>query len=71
MCYLVIMVPKRETYYERIKYLQNKCVQYWPNINDKLQAGDITVRHVGEKTYAEHTVRHFKIYHNTVRLYPL
>ncbi|XP_078330759.1 receptor-type tyrosine-protein phosphatase kappa-like [Crassostrea virginica] len=44
---------------------KNKCVQYWPNINDKLQAGDITVRHVGEKTYAEHSVRHFKIYHNT------
>nr|XP_022303638.1 receptor-type tyrosine-protein phosphatase alpha-like isoform X2 [Crassostrea virginica] len=44
---------------------KNKCVQYWPNINDKLQAGDITVRHEGEKTYAEHSVRRFKIYHNT------
>ncbi|XP_078327535.1 receptor-type tyrosine-protein phosphatase alpha-like isoform X3 [Crassostrea virginica] len=44
---------------------KNKCVQYWPNINEKLQAGEITVRHVGEKTYVEHSVRRFKIYHNT------
>ena len=48
---------------------QNKCTQYWPNINDKLQAGVITIRNVEEKMYAENTIRKFKIYHNEVRSY--
>ena len=50
-------------------YSQNKCTQYWPNINDKLQAGDITIRNAQEKTYAENIIRKFKIYHNEVRSY--
>ncbi|XP_078327505.1 receptor-type tyrosine-protein phosphatase epsilon-like [Crassostrea virginica] len=44
--------------------VKNKCTQYWPNINDKLQAGDITIRNAQEKTYAENIIRKFKIYHN-------
>ncbi|XP_078327619.1 receptor-type tyrosine-protein phosphatase alpha-like [Crassostrea virginica] len=44
--------------------VKNKCTQYWPNINDKLQAGVITIRNVEEKMYAENTIRKFKIYHN-------
>nr|XP_022303636.1 receptor-type tyrosine-protein phosphatase alpha-like isoform X2 [Crassostrea virginica] len=44
--------------------VKNKCNQYWPNINDKLQARDITVRNVEEKMYAENIIRKFKIYNN-------
>nr|XP_022311638.1 receptor-type tyrosine-protein phosphatase epsilon-like [Crassostrea virginica] len=40
---------------------KNKCAQYWPNVNDKLQGKNITVRHLGESTYAEHIIRRFKI----------
>nr|XP_022311625.1 receptor-type tyrosine-protein phosphatase epsilon-like isoform X1 [Crassostrea virginica] len=45
---------------------KNKCAQYWPNVNDKLQGGNITVRHLGESTYAEHIIRRFKI-HNKLK----
>nr|XP_022305532.1 receptor-type tyrosine-protein phosphatase epsilon-like [Crassostrea virginica] len=45
---------------------KNKCAQYWPNVNDKLQGGNITVRNLGEKTYAEHIIRQFKI-HNKAK----
>nr|XP_022306098.1 receptor-type tyrosine-protein phosphatase alpha-like isoform X1 [Crassostrea virginica] len=45
---------------------KNKCAQYWPNVNDKLQGGNITVRHLGESTYAEHIIRRFKI-HNKAK----
>ncbi|XP_078329582.1 receptor-type tyrosine-protein phosphatase epsilon-like [Crassostrea virginica] len=45
---------------------KNKCAQYWPNVNDKLQGGNITVRHLGESTYAEHIIRRFKI-HNIAK----
>ncbi|XP_078329583.1 receptor-type tyrosine-protein phosphatase alpha-like [Crassostrea virginica] len=45
---------------------KNKCAQYWPNVNDKLQGRNITVRHLGESMYAEHIIRRFKI-HNKVK----
>nr|XP_022311632.1 receptor-type tyrosine-protein phosphatase epsilon-like [Crassostrea virginica] len=45
---------------------KNKCAQYWPNVNDKLQGGNITVRHLGESTYAEYIIRRFKI-HNKAK----
>nr|XP_022306102.1 receptor-type tyrosine-protein phosphatase epsilon-like [Crassostrea virginica] len=45
---------------------KNKCAQYWPNVNDKLQGGNITVRHLGESTYAERIIRRFKI-HNKAK----
>nr|XP_022305063.1 receptor-type tyrosine-protein phosphatase epsilon-like [Crassostrea virginica] len=45
---------------------KNKCAQYWPNVHDKLQGGNITVRHLGESTYAEHIIRRFKI-HNKAK----
>nr|XP_022311762.1 receptor-type tyrosine-protein phosphatase epsilon-like isoform X1 [Crassostrea virginica] len=45
---------------------KNKCAQYWPNLNDKLQGGNITIRNLGEKTYAEHIIRQFKI-HNKAK----
>nr|XP_022305535.1 receptor-type tyrosine-protein phosphatase alpha-like isoform X2 [Crassostrea virginica] len=45
---------------------KNKCAQYWPNVNDKLQGGNITIRNLGEKTYAEHIIRQFKI-HNKAK----
>nr|XP_022305530.1 receptor-type tyrosine-protein phosphatase epsilon-like isoform X2 [Crassostrea virginica] len=45
---------------------KNKCAQYWPNVNDKLQGGNITIRNFGEKTYAEHIIRQFKI-HNKAK----
>ena len=46
--------------------IQNKCAQYWPNVNDKLQGGNITIRNLGEKTYAEHIIRQFKIHNKAV-----
>nr|XP_022311761.1 receptor-type tyrosine-protein phosphatase epsilon-like [Crassostrea virginica] len=45
---------------------KNKCAQYWPNVNDKLQGGNITIRNLGEKTYAEHIIRQFKL-HNKAK----
>lgn len=48
-------------------YLKNKCVQYWPDINDKLQGGTLTVRHLEEKIYAEYTIRRFKIHNKSVK----
>lgn len=41
---------------------KNKCAQYWPNMNDKLQGGTLTIRHLEEKVYAEYTIRQFKIH---------
>lgn len=35
-------------------------------MNDKLQGGMLTVRHIEEKTYAEYTMRRFKIHNKTV-----
>nr|XP_034321714.1 receptor-type tyrosine-protein phosphatase alpha-like [Crassostrea gigas] len=46
---------------------KNKCAQYWPDINDKLQGGTLTVRHLEEKTYAEYIIRRFKIHNKTTR----
>ncbi|XP_065938486.1 receptor-type tyrosine-protein phosphatase alpha [Magallana gigas] len=46
---------------------KNKCAQYWPDINDKLQGGTLTVRHLEEKTYAEYIIRRFKIHNKTSR----
>lgn len=46
---------------------KNKCAQYWPDINDKLQGGTLTVRHLEEKTYAEYIIRRFKIYNKSTR----
>nr|XP_034321702.1 receptor-type tyrosine-protein phosphatase epsilon [Crassostrea gigas] len=46
---------------------KNKCAQYWPDINDKLQGGTLTVRHLEEKTYAEYIIRRFKIHNKSTR----
>uniref|UniRef100_A0A8W8NR64 Receptor-type tyrosine-protein phosphatase T n=1 Tax=Magallana gigas TaxID=29159 RepID=A0A8W8NR64_MAGGI len=46
---------------------QNKCAQYWPNVNDKLQGGFLTIRHLEEKTYAEYIIRRFKIQNKSTR----
>eukprot|EP00105_Crassostrea_gigas_P040325 XP_019924473.1 PREDICTED: multiple epidermal growth factor-like domains protein 11 [Crassostrea gigas] len=46
---------------------KNKCAQYWPDINDKLQGGTLTVRHLEEKSYAEYIVRRFKIHNKSTR----
>uniref|UniRef100_A0A8W8NVN9 protein-tyrosine-phosphatase n=1 Tax=Magallana gigas TaxID=29159 RepID=A0A8W8NVN9_MAGGI len=46
---------------------KNKCAQYWPDINDKLQGGTLTVRHLEEKTYAEYIIRRFKMHNKTTR----
>uniref|UniRef100_A0A8W8NVL1 Tyrosine-protein phosphatase domain-containing protein n=1 Tax=Magallana gigas TaxID=29159 RepID=A0A8W8NVL1_MAGGI len=46
---------------------KNKCAQYWPDINDKLQGGTLTVRHLEEKTYAEYIIRRFKIHNKSVK----
>ncbi|XP_061185153.1 receptor-type tyrosine-protein phosphatase epsilon-like [Saccostrea echinata] len=43
---------------------KNKCAQYWPEINDKLQIEDFTVRHLEEKIYSNYTIRRFKAYNN-------
>ncbi|XP_061170764.1 receptor-type tyrosine-protein phosphatase alpha-like [Saccostrea echinata] len=39
---------------------KNKCAQYWPDISDKLQTGDVTLRHLEEKVYSNYTIRRFK-----------
>lgn len=49
-----------------IIHFKNKCAQYWPDINDKLQGGTLTIRHLEEKTYAEYIIRRFKIHNKTV-----
>ncbi|XP_056002461.1 receptor-type tyrosine-protein phosphatase alpha-like isoform X1 [Ostrea edulis] len=41
---------------------KNKCALYWPGINDKIQDGDLNIRNVGEKDYANCTIRQFKFY---------
>nr|XP_034321698.1 receptor-type tyrosine-protein phosphatase epsilon isoform X3 [Crassostrea gigas] len=46
---------------------KNKCAQYWPDLNNKLQGGTLTVRHLEEKTYAEYTMRRFKMHNKTTR----
>nr|XP_022305539.1 receptor-type tyrosine-protein phosphatase alpha-like [Crassostrea virginica] len=46
---------------------KNKCAKYWPDLNDKLQGDDITVRHLGEKVYAEHIIRRFNIHNEAKR----
>ncbi|XP_062567726.1 receptor-type tyrosine-protein phosphatase epsilon-like [Saccostrea cucullata] len=43
---------------------KNKCAQYWPDISDKLQTGDFTLRHLEEKGYSNYTTRRFKAYNN-------
>ncbi|XP_062567727.1 receptor-type tyrosine-protein phosphatase alpha-like isoform X1 [Saccostrea cucullata] len=43
---------------------KNKCAQYWPDISDKLQTGDFTLRHLEEKVYSNYTTRRFKAYNN-------
>lgn len=48
-------------------YSKNKCAQYWPDINDKLQGGTLTVRHLEEKAYAEYIIRRFKIHNKSVK----
>lgn len=49
-------------------FSKNKCAQYWPDINDKLQGGTLTVRHLEEKEYAEYIIRRFKIHNKTVNI---
>lgn len=51
-----------------IIYFKNKCAQYWPDVNDKLQGGTLTIRHLEEKTYAEYTIRRFKIHNKSVQI---
>ncbi|XP_078327528.1 receptor-type tyrosine-protein phosphatase alpha-like [Crassostrea virginica] len=46
---------------------KNKCAQYWPDVNDKLQGDNITVRHLCEKVYAEHVIRRFNIHNEEKR----
>lgn len=50
-------------------HFKNKCAQYWPDINDKLQGGMLTVRHLEEKSYAEYIIRRFKMHNKTVNNY--
>lgn len=48
-------------------FIKNKCAQYWPDVNDKLQGGTLAVRHLEEKTYAEYIIRRFKIHNKSVK----
>ncbi|XP_056002460.1 receptor-type tyrosine-protein phosphatase alpha-like isoform X2 [Ostrea edulis] len=41
---------------------KNKCAPYWPDINDKIQDGDLNIRNLREKDYANCTIRQFKFY---------
>ncbi|XP_061196028.1 receptor-type tyrosine-protein phosphatase epsilon-like [Saccostrea echinata] len=50
--------------------MKTKCALYWPNANDKIQNGQLYVRHQDEKVYANHTVRKLRIqniFENTER----
>ncbi|XP_062587740.1 receptor-type tyrosine-protein phosphatase epsilon-like isoform X2 [Saccostrea cucullata] len=45
--------------------MKTKCALYWPNVNDKIQNGQLYVRQQDEKVYANHTIRKLRI-QNTV-----
>ncbi|XP_062610260.1 platelet endothelial aggregation receptor 1-like [Saccostrea cucullata] len=45
--------------------MKTKCALYWPNVNDKIQNGQLYVRQQDEKVYANHTIRKLRI-RNTV-----
>ncbi|XP_062574635.1 receptor-type tyrosine-protein phosphatase T-like isoform X2 [Saccostrea cucullata] len=44
---------------------KEKCAQYWPNCNDKVQSGNFTIRNLEEKTYSNYIKRHLKL-QNTI-----
>ena len=43
--------------------MQNKCVRYWPNMNEKMEKGPITITHISEATMADYDLREFTISH--------
>lgn len=72
---LEIEMPKVSFYYiihffsnfdNNFSFLKNKCAQYWPAVNDKLQGGTLTVRQLEEKIYAEYIVRRLKMHNKSV-----
>lgn len=67
--FLRILLPSTCYVNYNHNYLKNKCAQYWPDINDKLQGGTLTVRHLEEKSYAEYIIRRFKMHNKTVNNY--
>ncbi|XP_061170688.1 receptor-type tyrosine-protein phosphatase mu-like [Saccostrea echinata] len=46
---------------------KNKCAQYWPAINDKIQISSINIRNLEERIYANYTIRRFKVQNNMER----
>ncbi|XP_061170712.1 receptor-type tyrosine-protein phosphatase alpha-like [Saccostrea echinata] len=44
-----------------------KCTQYWPNFNDRMQHGNLIIRNLEEKIYANYKTRRFKIHNNLER----
>ncbi|XP_056017456.1 receptor-type tyrosine-protein phosphatase epsilon-like [Ostrea edulis] len=40
---------------------KNKCAQYWPNSNDKIKKGNISIRNQKENVYADYVIRHFRL----------
>ena len=44
-----------------ISFHQNKCVRYWPDEDQSKELGNITVKHVSEKSTADYTLREFQV----------
>lgn len=48
---------------------RKKCAKYWPDLNEKLFEGAISVRCQKEQIYAENIFRQLRIQNKTVRKY--
>ncbi|XP_012286742.1 tyrosine-protein phosphatase 69D [Orussus abietinus] len=43
------------------EYSKTKCAKYWPDKSESKNFGDITVEHIGERSYSDYVVRDLKM----------
>lgn len=61
--FIIVVVPSQNKLFD----IQNKCAQYWPDVNDTMKKGDFNIKNVGNKIYANYIVRQFKVLNSKVR----
>ncbi|XP_075586841.1 tyrosine-protein phosphatase non-receptor type 11 isoform X2 [Dermatophagoides farinae] len=57
-CYIIVMTTKE------IERSKPKCVRYWPDKDQSMRYGKISVKTISEKTMLHHTLREFRIHYD-------
>ena len=57
-CHVIVMITKE------VERSKNKCARYWPNLDQSIEYGRLTVKTVNEKQTIDYTLREFVIHFN-------